>query len=73
MLSPCSSTDIPCAASFVKAAPRVHVLKFSSSSSRHFYWLQDVDESKDEDNAAKVNELIGASSQDDDNAMQVES
>ncbi|ORY90947.1 proteasome complex subunit Rpn13 ubiquitin receptor-domain-containing protein [Leucosporidium creatinivorum] len=46
-------------ASFVKATERVHVLKFSSSSARSFFWHQDVDASHDDERARKVNELIG--------------
>ncbi|SCV74785.1 BQ2448_7814 [Microbotryum intermedium] len=47
-------------ATFVKASERVHVLKFSSSSARSFFWHQDLDASHDQERADKVNELIGA-------------
>lgn len=57
-------------ATFAKAAERVYVLKFSSSSHRHFFWNQDVDSSKDAEHARKVNELIGATGAEDE--MEVE-
>lgn len=38
---------------------RVHVLKFNSSSHVHFFWAQDVDQTRDEEVAKKVNGLIG--------------
>ncbi|BGP51880.1 hypothetical protein JCM10450v2_007840 [Rhodotorula kratochvilovae] len=49
-------------ATFEPATDRVHVLKFSSSSARHFYWHQDVDLPADEfaRRGRTVNELIGA-------------
>ncbi|KAM0789699.1 hypothetical protein ACM66B_006559 [Microbotryomycetes sp. NB124-2] len=61
-------------ASFIKASERVHCLKFSSSSARSFYWHQDVDPSKDADNARRVNELIGGTIEQDEpsTAMDVE-
>lgn len=59
-------------ATFERATDRVHVLKFSSSSARHFYWEQQVDLSPDEFAARsrRVNQLIGAEG--DDGAMDVE-
>ncbi|SGY81616.1 BQ5605_C009g05510 [Microbotryum silenes-dioicae] len=62
-------------ATFVKASERVHVLKFSSSSARSFFWHQDVDASHDQERADKVNELIGAQideEEDSAGAMEVE-
>ncbi|GAA5939679.1 hypothetical protein JCM3775_002085 [Rhodotorula graminis] len=50
-------------ATFDQATPdRVHVLKFLSSSARHFYWAQKRDLSHDEftSQRRRVNELIGA-------------
>lgn len=62
-------------ATFTKAAPRVHVLKFNSSSARSFFWHQDVDESQDDERAKKVNELIGGQVEEEEEnsgAMEVE-
>ncbi|BGP20284.1 hypothetical protein JCM10213_001115 [Rhodosporidiobolus nylandii] len=48
------------------AAGRVHVLKFNSSSARHFFWHQDVELSREEyeRRARRVNELIGGEVED---------
>ncbi|GAA5912998.1 hypothetical protein JCM8208_002426, partial [Rhodotorula glutinis] len=64
-------------ATFDQATPdRVHVLKFLSSSARHFYWAQKPDLSADEfaTQRRRVNELIGADTPDDEDqgAMDVE-
>ncbi|BGP35536.1 hypothetical protein JCM10296v2_007376 [Rhodotorula toruloides] len=61
-------------ATFVKATDRVHVLKFSSSSARHFFWHQDVELSTDEfeRRGRMVNELIGAEDVEGGAAMEVE-
>ncbi|GAA5845299.1 hypothetical protein JCM9279_004834 [Rhodotorula babjevae] len=62
-------------ATFDQATPdRVHVLKFLSSSARHFYWAQKPDLSHDEfaHQRLRVNELIGADTPDDSGAMDVE-
>lgn len=62
-------------ATFTKATDRVHVLKFNSSSDRHFFWHQDVDSSKDDEVARKVNELFGAEAEPEpepEQAMEVE-
>lgn len=51
----------------------MHVLKFSSSSARFFFWHQDVDASHDEERARKVNELIGGQVEEESSgAMDVE-
>ncbi|GAA5877338.1 hypothetical protein JCM3774_001640 [Rhodotorula dairenensis] len=49
-------------AEFHKVNDRVHVLKFNSSSARHFYWHQDPDLDPEEFNRRgdAVNRLIGA-------------
>ncbi|POY75488.1 putative ADP-specific phosphofructokinase [Rhodotorula taiwanensis] len=50
-------------ASFANATPdRVHVLRFNSSSARHFFWHQDpqLDQAEFEQRGRRVNELIGA-------------
>ncbi|GAA5820007.1 hypothetical protein JCM10212_006154 [Sporobolomyces blumeae] len=55
---------------------RVSVLKFNSSSARHFFWHQDVDLSDEafDDRIDKVNQLIGGEPDDDARgAMDVES
>lgn len=54
--------------------PRVHVLKFASSSARSFYWEQEVDWTAEQyrDRTNKVNELIGGTVPEDDAAMEVE-
>ncbi|GEM11124.1 26S proteasome complex ubiquitin receptor, subunit Rpn13 [Rhodotorula toruloides] len=61
-------------ATFVKATDRVHVLKFSSSSARHFFWHQDAELSTDEfeRRGRQVNELIGADDVEGGAAMEVE-
>ncbi|GAA6034693.1 hypothetical protein JCM8097_001126 [Rhodosporidiobolus ruineniae] len=49
------------------AKDRVHVLKFNSSSARHFYWSQDADgwdADKFQARHAKLNELVGAEVED---------
>lgn len=38
---------------------RIHVLKFNSSSHVHFFWAQDADPAQDDDNAKRINGLIG--------------
>jgi 26S proteasome regulatory subunit N13 len=70
--SPCDADLIlfPGDASFKKASERVYCLKFSSSSTREFFWFQDVDSSKDAERAAEVNRLIGAP--EEEGAMEVE-
>jgi len=48
-------------ASFVsvpQASGRVYVLKFSSSNSRHFFWMQDASSERDEEFAFHVNRLL---------------
>ncbi|GAA5872230.1 hypothetical protein JCM1840_004102 [Sporobolomyces johnsonii] len=52
---------------------RVHVLKFNSSSARHFFWHQDQGLSEDEfeQRGRRVNELIGGE-QDEQEGMDVE-
>lgn len=58
---------------FIQAADRVHVLKFSSSSARSFFWHQDPDPSHDDERARKVNELIGGTLEEPESgAMDVE-
>ncbi|GAA5820871.1 hypothetical protein JCM3770_007277 [Rhodotorula araucariae] len=49
-------------ATFQQATDRVHVLKFNSSSARHFFWHQDLDLDPDEfaRRGRTVNDLIGA-------------
>ncbi|KAM0751856.1 adhesion regulating molecule [Meredithblackwellia eburnea MCA 4105] len=60
-------------ATFSLAQPRVHVLKFNSSSDRHFFWLQDVEPTRDEEIARRVNELFGAEVEDvEESGMEVE-
>ncbi|KAI5476718.1 26S proteasome complex ubiquitin receptor, subunit Rpn13 [Pseudohyphozyma bogoriensis] len=54
------------------ASGRVNVLKFASSSHRHFFWCQDVDDSKDEEIVKKVNELMGGLEEEEEQAMEVE-
>lgn len=34
------------------------MLKFNSSREKHFYWMQDKSEEKDDENANSVNEFI---------------
>jgi hypothetical protein len=43
----------------VPSTQRVYVLKFTSDNSRHFFWMQNVDSSNDEADAARINSLIG--------------
>jgi len=43
----------------VPSTQRVYVLKFTSDNSRHFFWMQNVDGSNDETDAARINSLIG--------------
>ncbi|GAA6005758.1 proteasome regulatory particle lid subunit RPN13 [Rhodotorula paludigena] len=61
-------------ATFERATDRVHVLKFSSSSARHFFWHQDVDLAADEfaRRGDRANELIGAEGPHDAGDMDVE-
>ncbi len=42
----------------VSPSSRVYVLRFTSSSARHFYWMQDVEDSQDARRARRVNDLI---------------
>jgi len=42
----------------VSNARRVYVLRFTSSSARHFYWMQDVVDDQDSRRASRVNALI---------------
>jgi hypothetical protein len=37
---------------------RVYLLEFFSTQKRHFYWMQDEDKSKDEENAKKVHNIL---------------
>jgi 4-diphosphocytidyl-2C-methyl-D-erythritol kinase len=37
---------------------RVYLLQFKSSNQKLFFWMQDKDESKDEERVAKLNRLI---------------
>ena len=37
---------------------RTYVLRFTSSSARHFYWMQDVEDTQDSRRASRVNALI---------------
>merc|ERR1711939_160775 len=55
ILFPGDATFSPVPAS---TSGRVYVLKFSSSSARHFYWMQDVSNEQDSRRAARVNALI---------------
>ncbi|KAJ7147534.1 adhesion regulating molecule [Mycena crocata] len=51
----------PSDASFVKvpqSGGRMYVLKFSSSDSRHFFWLQDASTARDEEFVANINRLL---------------
>ncbi|CAO3699096.1 unnamed protein product [Rhizopus microsporus] len=52
----------PSEAKFVKVSQcttgRVYMLKFNSSREKHFYWMQDKSEEKDNENANSVNEFI---------------
>ncbi|KJA24058.1 hypothetical protein HYPSUDRAFT_39191 [Hypholoma sublateritium FD-334 SS-4] len=51
----------PFDASFVKVAQstgRIYVLKFSSSNQRHFFWMQDASDARDEEFKANVNGLL---------------
>lgn len=62
-----SATDdlilFPGDATFSLAGPRVAVLKFASSSTRHFFWFQDLDPSQDAERIQQVNEMIGGDSE----------
>lgn len=42
----------------VSPSSRVYVLRFTSSSARHFYWMQDVETTQDARRAGRVNALI---------------
>jgi len=44
---------------------RVYILEFLNSSKKNFYWLQNLDTSKDEENSKKLNELIENPQQND--------
>lgn len=57
-------------ASFHDVNDRVHVLKFNSSSARHFYWHQDpeLDPQEFKRRRDEVNRLIGAAAADDEAA-----
>ncbi|GAA99234.1 uncharacterized protein L969DRAFT_23110 [Mixia osmundae IAM 14324] len=44
---------------------RIYVLKFSSSSARHFYWLQDPSDSEDAAQTKRLNDLIVNDEQDE--------
>jgi 26S proteasome regulatory subunit N13 len=59
-------------ATFAKASDRVHVLKFTSSSARSFFWHQDPSPDQDDERARKVNELIGGQVEESSEAMEVE-
>ncbi|CEJ03518.1 hypothetical protein RMCBS344292_17499 [Rhizopus microsporus] len=52
----------PSEAKFVRVSQcttgRVYMLKFNSSREKHFYWMQDKSEEKDDENANSVNEFI---------------
>lgn len=64
----CFGADLilfPGDASFKKAAERVYCLKFSSSSTREFFWFQDVETDKDVERAAEVSRLIGSPDEDE--------
>jgi hypothetical protein len=37
---------------------RVFLLKFKTSSAKHFFWMQEPSEEKDEANCSKINKLI---------------
>ena len=37
---------------------RVYLLEFISTQRRYFYWMQDEDKTKDEENARKVHNLL---------------
>ncbi|EIN12753.1 adhesion regulating molecule [Punctularia strigosozonata HHB-11173 SS5] len=45
-------------ATFVKASGRTYVLKFSSSNSRHFFWMQDASDARDQVFVENVNRLL---------------
>ncbi|CEG80306.1 hypothetical protein RMATCC62417_14664 [Rhizopus microsporus] len=52
----------PSEAKFVRVSQcttgRVYMLKFNSSREKHFYWMQDKSEEKDDENVNSVNEFI---------------
>ncbi|KAK0201645.1 adhesion regulating molecule [Desarmillaria ectypa] len=48
----------PSDASFIKAAGRTYVLKFSSSNQRHFFWMQDASPDRDDEFVRNVNGLL---------------
>ncbi|KAG1058124.1 hypothetical protein G6F43_000068 [Rhizopus delemar] len=43
---------------------RVYLLKFNNSNEKHFYWMQNKSDGKDQEYANSVNELIGDSEDD---------
>ncbi|GAA5983956.1 hypothetical protein JCM11641_001406 [Rhodosporidiobolus odoratus] len=70
IIFPGDATFLPVPTSTAPASSssnRIHVLKFNSSSARHFYWHQDVDLDSQEyqRRGARVNELIGATAEEE--------
>ena len=58
ILFPGDATFTKCTSAGGGDAARVYVLKFTSSSARHFYWMQDVSTENDDRLARRVNALI---------------
>lgn len=58
ILFPGDATFTKCNSAGGGDASRVYVLKFTSSSARHFYWLQDVSFDNDNRLTSRLNALI---------------
>lgn len=41
-----------------QSSDRVYLLEFTSTQKRSFYWMQDADKTKDEENAKKVHNIL---------------
>lgn len=72
ILFPGDATFTKCSSAGGGDAARVYVLKFTSSSARHFYWLQDVSSDKDERQTRRVNALIDDPDAQEDTSMQTD-